>query len=336
MNDSEQPFQQPSPPDRQEATTTDLSRRRFIHAGGVAGAAVLAGAGATAAAAEQPGHRGRFAGKVALITGGARGQGRAHAEQLAREGADIVICDIDAPVASVDYPLASAADLEETRRLVEQQGRRCLAVQADVRDAAAMNALVERAVKEFGKVDFLLANAGILSFGPVATLSDAAWNDVMQTNVYGVFHSIRAVLPQMIKQNYGRIVVTSSMAGRAGIPQLGHYSASKWAVIGLVKSVALEVARQGITVNAVCPTSVATDMIINEAAYRRALPGEQNPTREQYIAQMQAKPYSPQGVAWVESADVAHAVLFLLSEEARYISGEAMTVAAGGIAMNSA
>lgn len=318
------------------ASPTNATRRHFIRNSGglLAGAAALAAVQGVHAA--EPAAPGRFQGKVALITGGARGQGRSHAERLAREGADIVLCDVPGKIDSVDYPLATAADLAETRRLVEQQGRRCIAEQADVRDAQAMQALVARTVKEFGRLDLLLANAGILGFGPVATLSDAAWDEVIQTNLYGAFYAIRAALPQMIKQNYGRIVVTSSMAGRNGYPQLAHYSASKWAVIGLVKSVALEVARQGITVNALCPTSVATDMIINEAAYRRALPDQERPTREQYIAHMQATARSPQGVPWVESADVSNAALFLLSEEARFITGEVMTVAAGGIAMNVA
>lgn len=335
MNDNDNSIDDTGNSENQPGNST---RRRFIRNSGglLAGAATLAGISSTAAASEQPAGKGRFAGRVAVITGGARGMGRTHAEQLAREGADIVICDIAAPIASLDYPLATPAELEETKRSVEALGRRCLAVQADVRDATAMTALLDRTVKEFGKVDYLLANAGILSAGPVATLSDAAFNDVMQTNVYGVFNSLRAALPHMQKQKYGRIVVTSSMAGRAGIANMGHYSASKWAVIGLVKSAALEVARQGITVNAVCPTGVPTGIMLNEAAYRRAFPDKKNPTKEEFIARMQANPYTPQGIPWVETIDVTNAVLFLLSDDARHITGEAMTVAAGGVAMNSA
>jgi SDR family mycofactocin-dependent oxidoreductase len=314
------------------------TRRQFIRNSGglVASAAALTGMASTASAADKPLSSNRFAGRVAVITGGARGMGRSHAEQLAREGADIVICDIAAPISSLDYPLATPAELAETQRRVEALGRKCLAVRADVRDTKAMQTLIDRTIETFGKIDYLLANAGILSMGKVADLSDAAFDDVMQTNVYGVFNVMRAALPHMQKQNFGRIVVTSSMAGRGGIANLGHYAASKWAVIGLVKSAALETARQGITVNAVCPTAVATPILLNDAAYRRAFPDKPNPTKEEFIARMEANPYLPQGVPWVEPIDVTNAILFLLSEEGRYISGEAMTVAAGSIASNSA
>ena len=314
------------------------TRRQFIRnsSGVIASAAALTGIASTTSAADKPLASNRFAGRVAVITGGARGMGRSHVEQLAREGADIVICDIAASIGSLDYPLASAADLAETQRRVEALGRKCLAVRADVRNAKAMQALIDRTVETFGKIDYLLANAGILSMGKAAYLSDAAFDDVMQTNVYGVFNVMRAALPHMQKQNFGRIVVTSSMAGRGGVANLGHYAASKWAVIGLVKSAALETASQGITVNAVCPTAVATPLLLNDAAYRRAFPDKPKPTKEEFIARMEANPYLPQGVPWVQPIDVTNTILFLLSDEARYISGEAMTVSAGSIASNSA
>lgn len=315
-----------------------LSRRSVIHAAtlGAVASSVAGGGAALAQQAAGAATGGRFAGKVALITGGARGQGRAHAELLAREGADIVLCDILAPVGTLDYPLASQADMDQTVALVRAQGRRCLGIKADMRDAAAATEVVRRATAELGKVDLLIANAGIYGSSPLAQMSDQTFDDVIRTNLYGVFHIVRAVLPGMQQRRFGRIVATASMAGRMGIANASHYSASKWGVIGLVKAVALEVAKQGITVNAVCPTGVNTPLINNEAAWRRALPGDPSPTRAKFEAKMRANPYSPQGVPWVEPEDVANATLFLLSEEARHITGTAVDIAAGGSAQTSA
>ena len=317
----------------------DVTRRSLI-GGMVAGAAALGASGAAAAASPAPSpgapglsrSDGRFAGRVALITGAARGLGRAYAVGLAHEGATIVGCDILAPIGSVAYPLASMADLDETARLVANAGGRFLGVKADVRDPAAATALVEQAVRQFGKVDFLLANAGIYTTSPVASMSDAMFDDVIRTNLYGVFNIMRAALGPMQRQQYGRIVATASMAGRMGLADHGHYCASKWGVIGLVKSLALEVAKQNITVNAVCPTSMNTPLLSNEVNWRKALPNDPNPTREKFEAASRAKPYAPQGVPWVEPEDVTKATLFLLSDDARHITGTSIDVAAGGSA----
>lgn len=319
-------------------TDPQLSRRSLIQGATLGAVATSMATGGTALAQGAPRavSGGRFAGKVALITGGARGQGRAHAELLAREGADIVLCDILAPVGTLDYPLASQADMDRTVALVRALGRRCLAIKADMRDAAAATDVVRRATAELGKVDLLIANAGIYGTSPLAQMSDQAFDDVIQTNLYGVFHIVRAVLPGMQQRKYGRIVATASMAGRMGIANAAHYSASKWGVIGMVKAVALEVAKQGITVNAVCPTGVNTPLINNEAAWRRALPGDPAPTQAKFEAKMRANPYSPQGVPWVESDDVARATAFLLSDDARHITGTAIDIAAGGSAQTSA
>jgi SDR family mycofactocin-dependent oxidoreductase len=324
---------EPTPDDRDE-NETGLSRRSFLY---VTGGGLLAGAVGAEGSAEggAPEPSGEHSGRVALITGGARGQGRFHAVELARRGADIVICDIAAPIASVHYPMATPEDLRETARQVEALGRHCLAVQADVRDPAAMTDLVAQTLQRFGRLDYLLANAGIMSMVPLQQLNDQTWDDVIQTNLYGVFHSIRAALPPMVERKFGRIVVTSSVAGRKGLANLTHYSASKWAVIGLVKSVALEVATQGITVNAVCPTSVPTDILLNEATYRRTFPDRENPTREDFIAYAKEHWTSlPQRVPWVECEDVTRLVLFLLSEGGRHLTGEALAIAAGAMASN--
>ena len=277
---------------------------------------------------------GKLDGKVALITGGARGQGRSHAVTLAREGADIVVCDVARQVDTVPYPMGTSEQLQETVRLVEDLDRRCVAVQADVRDAGQMQGVVERALAEFGQLDILLANAGIFSFGTIAEMSDQLWDDMLDTNLKGVFHSLRAVLPHMIERRYGRIVATSSMAGRAGFPNIGHYVASKWGVIGLVKSLAMEVGQYGITVNAVCPTVVNTDMVRNEAAYRLFLPDASSPTDEQVTEAFGGLNIMP--IPWVEAQDISNAILFLVSDDARYITGNAMPVAAGENAHNLA
>ena len=179
--------------------------------------------------------------------------------------------------------MARSADLEETVKLVEELDRRCVGDVADVRDLAQVQAFVDRAKTELGRVDFLLANAGIFSFGTVAEMDATTWQDMIDTNLTGVFHAMRAVLPTMIEQRFGRIVATSSMAGKLGFANVGHYVAAKWGVIGLAKSAAIEVAPHGITVNVICPTNVATDMIQNSAAYKLFRPDLENPTREDAI-----------------------------------------------------
>ena len=310
-----------------------LSRRSVI-SGAAVGAVGASIAGAAAAAT--PAGPQRFSGRVAVITGGARGMGRSHALALAREGAAIVGCDILAQIPTADYPLASQADMDETERLVKAAGGRFLGLKADVRDPRAAVAVIAQALRPFGRVDFLLANAGIYDTSPVASMSDQMFDDIVRTNLYGVFNCLRAALPPMTKAGFGRIVVTSSAAGRAGLANTGHYCASKWAVIGLAKSLALEVAKQGITVNCVCPTGVNTPLLNNPVAWRNTLRGDPTPTREEFEAKQRAAPYTPQGVPWVEPEDVSAAILFLLSNEARHITGSVIDVSAGGAAMNSA
>ena len=276
---------------------------------------------------------GKFDGKVVLITGGARGQGRSHALAFAREGADIAFCDIAAQLDSVPYRMARPEDLDETVKLVEELDRRCVAVTADVRDLGQVQAFVDQARTELGRVDVLLANAGIFSFSTVAEMTDDVWQEMIDVNLTGVFHAMRAVLPIMIEQGSGRIIATSSTAGKMGFPNVGHYVAAKWGVIGLVKSVAQEVGGNGITVNAICPGSVDTDMIQNEAAYRLFLPDHEHPTRDDAAPAFQTLNAIP--VPWIEPVDISNAMLFLASDEARYITGETLAVAAGATATNA-
>lgn len=277
---------------------------------------------------------GRFDGKVVLITGGARGQGRSHAVAFAREGADVAICDIAGQIDTVPFPMGTAEDLQETARLVEAEGRRCLSVKADVRDLAQMQGFVDQARSELGRVDFLLANAGISTYASIAEMSDQEWRDVIDVNLTGVFHAIKAVLPGMIEQQSGRIVATASQAGKMGMPHIGHYVASKWGLIGLVKTVAREVAHLGITANVICPTAVDTPMIHNEASYGLFRPDKENPTREDAEEAMRALNAMP--IAWVDPIDITNAIMFLCSDDARYITGETISVAAGQNATNAA
>ena len=276
---------------------------------------------------------GKFDGKVVLITGGARGQGRSHAVRFAQEGADVAFCDIAGQLDTVPYPMSGQADLDETVKLVEELDRRCVAARADVRDLDQVQAFVAQARTELGRIDFLLANAGIFSFGAIAELDEQTWADMIDTNLTGVFHAMRAVLPIMIEQNHGRIVATSSMAGKGGFPNIGHYVAAKWGVIGLAKSAAMEVGANNITVNVVCPTTVNTDMIQNAAAYRLFVPEAENITRDEAAVAFQRLNTIP--VPWVEPVDISNAMVFLCSDEARYITGETIAVAAGGNAANA-
>jgi SDR family mycofactocin-dependent oxidoreductase len=278
---------------------------------------------------------GRFDGRVALITGGARGQGRSHAVALAKEGADIATCDRAAPIATVGYPMASPEDLEETQRLVEKEGRRCLTAQLDVRDAEALRAFAGTCVAELGSLDLCIANAGISSAGvAIDEMSTDEWGDMIGTDLTGVFHTLRAVAPHMKRQGWGRIVATSSMLGRQGCGYMAHYCAAKWGVIGLVKSAAMELAPFGVTVNAVAPGNINTMMVVNDAMVRTLSGGNPDATFEDVLPVLGALHVLPRPL--LEAAEVTNAVLFLLSDEASAMTGAVLDVSAGNSSRNSA
>jgi len=271
---------------------------------------------------------GTLDGRVALITGGARGQGRSHAVTLAREGADVVVCDIADQIDSVPYPLGTEADLAETVQLVQALDRRCLAVQADVRSLPQMEGVADRAISEFGQIDILIANAGISSAAPIAEMSGQQWQDMIDVSLTGVFHTFRAVVPHMIERGFGRIVATASIVARMGGRNSGHYVAAKWGVIGLVKSLSLEVAANGITVNAVLPAGVNTDMLHNKATYKLLRPDLADPTKKDVLPMFEAGP------GLLEPEDVSAAVLFLVSDVRGHLNGETLTLSAGLSASN--
>jgi SDR family mycofactocin-dependent oxidoreductase len=271
---------------------------------------------------------GRVDGKVALITGAARGQGRSHAVTLAREGAEIVAVDLAAQIDSVPYAMATPDDLARTATLVEELDRRVVTQQADVRDPEAMRGAVERGLSEFGHIDIICANAGIGSFAPAAEMSTQMWQDMIDVNLTGVWYSIQPVLPSMIEQGSGSIIITSSIYGVKGpLGNLVHYAAAKHGVVGVMRELANELAPHNIRVNTVNPTFVATDMVQNETVYEMFLPDSPNPNREQFMELLTELNSLP--IPWAEVSDISNAVLFLASEESRYITGTTMLVDAG-------
>src|SRR3712207_6255983 len=216
---------------------------------------------------------GKLDGKVAFITGAARGQGRSHALRLAQEGADIIAIDLLDQVGTVGYPLATQEDMDETVRLVEALDRRIIASKADVRDSAALKAAVDDGVAQLGRLDIVLANAGIASFAPVEELTDEMWDDMIDINLSGVFKTVRAAVPHLRAHGEGgAIVLTSSTAGIKGLGNLAHYVAAKHGVVGLMKTLANELAPDMIRVNSVHPTAVDTDMIHNDQTYGLFMP----------------------------------------------------------------
>jgi SDR family mycofactocin-dependent oxidoreductase len=274
---------------------------------------------------------GRVPGKVAFITGAARGQGRSHAIRLAEEGADIIAVDIAEDIDSVRrfYPGATEADLAETVKQVEALDRRIVAARADVRDYGALKAALDDGVAQLGRVDIVSANAGIFVFGePAHLVTEGDWQDVIDINLTGVWHTAKAAIPHLIEQGTGgSIVLTSSTAGLKGFPGVSQYTASKHAVVGLMRTLALELAPYSVRVNSVHPTGVATDMILNEATFRLFLPDVANPTREQAAEVFATTNALP--VPWVQPRDISNAVLFLASDEARYVTGVTLPVDAG-------
>lgn len=271
---------------------------------------------------------GRLAGQVALITGGARGQGRSHAVRLAEEGADVVLVDHCAPVDSAPYPMADPADLEQTVKLVEDLDRRVLAIRADVRDLPALRAAVADTVSAFGRLDVVVANAGIGGFAPALEMDEATWQEMIDINLTGVWKTARAAAPAIVEGGRGgAIVLTSSVAGLMGFPNLAHYCAAKHGLVGLMKVLAIELAPHRIRVNSVHPTHVDTDMIQNPAIWSLFTGGA--PDADQAMAAPVMKDMHALPISWIDPVDISNAIAWLVSDEARYVTGVALPVDGG-------
>lgn len=271
---------------------------------------------------------GRMAGKVVLISGAARGQGRNHAVRFAEEGADVIAFDVAGPVPAQGAPPATPADLEETVALVEKTGRRIVSAHADVRDPGAVADVVDRGVAELGGLDVVIANAGIQGNpGPAAQTSPDDWQAVIDTNLSGVFHTVRPAIPHLVARGGGSVVITSSSIGLRSVPNLAPYGAAKAGLTGLMRTLALELAEHSIRVNSVNPTTVGTPMLLNPVNWGLFRPDLENPTEEDVRPVYRSLNALP--VPYLDVDDVTNAVLFLASDEGRYVTGVALPVDAG-------
>lgn len=271
---------------------------------------------------------GRLDGKVAFVTGAARGQGRSHAVRLAEEGADIIAIDLCGPIDIVEYPLPSLEDLEETVRQVEALDRRIIAKQADVRDDAHLREIVDAAVAELGRLDIVVANAGISGAqAPFHLLENASWQAMLDINLTGVWNTCKVAVPHLQAAGGGSITLTSSAAGLHAFANLAHYVSAKHGVVGLMRTMALELGPDMIRVNSIHPTQVNTPMLMNDSVYGLFAPGIENPTQADIRGPSQAMHTMP--VPWIEAVDVSNAVVFLASEEGRYITGVPLPVDLG-------
>jgi len=280
-------------------------------------------------------------GKVAVVTGAARGIGRATAIAFAREGANIVGIDISAPVDTRSGVEAATPDeLKETGQLIQAAGGRWVGIKLDQRNLPALRAAAAQAEREFGGIDILFANAGIQAFKPLLEMEDEDWHTQIDVNLTGTANSIRAFAPYLVKRGSGRIIVSSSTQGRHGMKNGAAYSASKWGIIGLMKSAALELGPHGITVNAVVPGLIDTPLTRHKERYAQALqaagkmPTGSSTDEEEARKVLTAK--TPLGVPWIEPEDVAPVVVFLASEAARMVSGATYDVTGGDSANNTA
>jgi SDR family mycofactocin-dependent oxidoreductase len=269
---------------------------------------------------------GALEGRVALVTGAARGMGRSHAVALAAAGADLVLVDACAPMPSAAYPMATEADLAETVALVEKAGRTATTHVADVRDAAALQAIVDQTVEDAGRIDIAIANAGVSHSATITDEDPALYQEVVDVNLVGTFNTFRAAAPHMQRARWGRLVAVSSMMGRAANPTLSAYCSSKWGVIGLVKAAAYDLGAHGVTVNAVAPGNIATPMVLNEHMYKTMRPDLDDPGPDDMAPVMIGLHAQP--VPWLAPEEVTRAV----DPAADHITGTVMDVSAGASA----
>ncbi len=275
---------------------------------------------------------GRVEGKVAFVTGAARGQGRSHAVRLAEEGADIIAIDVCKRISSnEDIPAATPDDLAETADMVKHLNRRIVTEQVDVRDYDALKAAVDSGVEQLGKLDIIVANAGIGNGGQTLDqLAESDWTDMIDVNLAGVWKTVKAAVPHIIAGgNGGSIILTSSVGGLKAYPHTGHYIAAKHGVVGLMRTFAVELGHHMIRVNSVHPTNVNTPLFMNEGTMKLFRPDLENPGPDDMAVVAQMMHVLP--IGWVEPRDISNAVLFLASDEARFVTGLPMTVDGGSM-----
>lgn len=280
--------------------------------------------------------------KVAVVTGAARGIGRAVAEAFAQHGADVAGIDIgDAVESDSGVAPASAEDLHETGRRVGVCGKRWIGLILDQRDLDSLRSAATRIERELGRIDILFANAGIQAFKPLLEMTDEHWRTQIDVNLTGTANALRAFAPYIVKRRGGRIIITSSMQGRHGTKYGAAYSASKWGLLGLMKSAALELGEYGVTVNAVVPGLIDTALTRHEERYAQAIAAAGTPAsgsidRDEPRARELLAARSPLGIPWIEPRDVAPVVVFLASDAARMVTGAAYDVTGGDSANNTA
>ncbi|MEU5343733.1 mycofactocin-coupled SDR family oxidoreductase [Streptomyces sp. NPDC020766] len=274
---------------------------------------------------------GRVEGKVAFITGAARGQGRSHAVRLAEEGADIIAVDVCKQLDGVTFAMSTPEDLDETVEQVQKLGRRIHAVQADVRDLQALDAAVTEGVERFGRLDIVCANAGLGSDGKrMHEMDEKTWRDMIDVNLTGVWLTAKVAIPHIIAGGRGgSIVLTSSVGGLRGHANIGHYIAAKHGVVGLMRTLAWELGEHNIRVNSVHPTQVNTPMVMHDRTFKMFRPDLENPTIDDFAAVSQGMHLLP--TPWVEPRDISNAILYLASDEGRFVTGTTHTIDAGAM-----
>jgi NAD(P)-dependent dehydrogenase (short-subunit alcohol dehydrogenase family) len=273
-------------------------------------------------------------GQVVVVTGGARGQGRSHALAVAEQGADVVLLDRCTDVPAIKYQQATETDLRETEDLVRRRGVRVLGLVCDVGDHEQTLSAIDTVVDRFGRLDVLLANAGVYGGGSIQDADVTVWDEVIASNLTGVFNSLRAAGPQMIEQGYGRVVVTASNQGRTAVPGSVPYVASKWGVIGLVKAAAQDLAPFGINVNGVAPGNTSTPMVHNPALYGAMRPDLADPAWEDVAPALMKHHLQP--IALLEPEEITAAVMFLIGPHTPHITGTILDVNAGTAARATA
>ncbi len=305
----------------------------MIKKSGLAVAGIAALGSTTFAANEKENRKKDFADKVVVITGGARGIGRSCALDFAERGADIAICDIAEQIPSVKYTMATMRDLDETKDLIKNKGSNCIVERIDVRNAEAMEMFIKEIIETFGKIDVIVANAGIFMYEYFDKCTTNEIKDIIDVNLIGVINTISPVIPYMKMAKNGKIIVIGSTAGRSGGQKLSIYSAAKWGIMGFIKSISLELAHLNITANVVNPTLVNTPMTVNKYILK-AFTNIDTPDVE--IQKNVLSKANPKGIPWIEPQDVSNSVVFLASEQAKNITGAAIDVATGFNALYTA